>query len=193
MARINRRRVGPLLVAADGRTPLTAVMWRCSKCREPKPESAFVVTDGRTGRRRAACKDCENLRLRVRAARDGERRTVRVSAPGDGHRPRPAAGVRRLRLLLRLPARRRCLMAYFVPCDDCHGERVLDGEPCVYCDGEGYVEERLKTDAELKAEVRFIERFLSEPGYEMAFLFLLDQKAARHRAAIERAALGKAA
>lgn len=81
MPRPVTRRIGPLLVAPDGRTPLTAVMWRCSKCRETKPESAFVVTDGRTGRRRAACKDCENLRLRVRAARDGERRTVRVSAP----------------------------------------------------------------------------------------------------------------
>ena len=70
MPRVNRRRVGPLLVAPDGRTPLTAVMWRCSKCREAKPEADFTVTDGATGRRRAACKACESPRLAVRTIRD---------------------------------------------------------------------------------------------------------------------------
>lgn len=69
MARRNTRQVGPLLVASDGRTPLTAVMWRCSKCHEAKPETEFTVTDGATGRRRASCKPCEALRLAVRDAR----------------------------------------------------------------------------------------------------------------------------
>jgi hypothetical protein len=71
------RRIGALLVAPDGRTPLTAVMWRCSACREVKPEADFGVTDPTSGRRRAACKPCEAARLRaVRRGRD-----VRVSAP----------------------------------------------------------------------------------------------------------------
>lgn len=38
-----------------------------------------------------------------------------------------------------------------------------------------------------KDELRHIERYLFEPGYAMACLFLLDQKAAKHRAEIERA------
>lgn len=84
-------------------------------------------------------------------------------------------------------------MPYFVPCDDCHGERVLGGEPCVYCDGKGYREERQVSYPDLKARVRLDERLLSEPGFEMAFLFLLDQKAARHRAEIAAAGLGRAA
>jgi RecJ-like exonuclease len=80
-------------------------------------------------------------------------------------------------------------MAYYVPCSDCAGTGLLADpvEPCVYCDGKGHREERQKTDAERRAEVRHIERFLSEPGYAMACLFLAS------RPSIERAALGKAA
>ena len=80
MPRRQTRRIGPLLVAPDGRTPLTAVMWRCSKCREAKPETDFTVTDAASGRRRASCKPCEAARLRNRNGRP-EHRTVRVSAP----------------------------------------------------------------------------------------------------------------
>lgn len=88
MPRPVTRRIGPLLVAPDGRTPLTAVMWRCSKCGEAKPASDFTITDAARGRRRAACKPCEAARLRERdrtaaprAPRAHDRRTVRVSAP----------------------------------------------------------------------------------------------------------------
>ncbi len=78
--RRSSRRIGPLLVGPDGRTPLTAVMWRCSKCGEAKPASDFTITDASCGRRRAACKPCEAARLRVRSSRT-DHRTVRVSAP----------------------------------------------------------------------------------------------------------------
>lgn len=81
MARPNRRRIGPLLVAPDGRTPLTAVMWRCSKCREAKPETEFPVTDGATGRRRAACKPCEATRQATLRSR--ERRSSGTSCTSD--------------------------------------------------------------------------------------------------------------
>lgn len=83
MPRPVTRRIGPLLVAPDGRTPLTAVMWRCSKCGEAKPASDFTITDAARGRRRAACKPCEAARLRERdrAPRKHDRRSVRVSAP----------------------------------------------------------------------------------------------------------------
>jgi hypothetical protein len=83
MARPNRRRIGPLLVAPDGRTPLTAVMWRCSKCRETKPETDFSLTDA-SGRRRASCKACEAIRQA--ALRTRERRAsgvLRGSAASD--------------------------------------------------------------------------------------------------------------
>ena len=75
-------------------------------------------------------------------------------------------------------------MAYYVACSDCEGTDAT----CPYCDGKGYREERRRTDAELKAEVRFIERCLGEPMYQTAFLFLFDQKFARFRADIGRAA-----
>lgn len=78
-------------------------------------------------------------------------------------------------------------MAYFVRCSDCNGSSVLDGEPCIYCDGLGERPERQPTDAERRAEVRHIERYLFEPGYAMALLYLAS------RPAIERRALGKAA
>ena len=78
-------------------------------------------------------------------------------------------------------------MAYFVPCPDCDGTGLLSDpvEPCIYCDGKGYREERQKTDAELRAEVRHAERCLFEPGYAMALLYLAGIPA------IEREALGK--
>lgn len=65
-------------------------------------------------------------------------------------------------------------MAFYATCPDCAGSGLLTDpvEPCVYCDGKGYREERQKTAAELKAEVRHIERFLFEPGYAIAVLFL---------------------
>lgn len=64
--RRNARRVGPLLVASDGRTPLTPVLWRCRGCGEVKPEHAYSVTDVKRDRRRARCKDCEKVRARAR-------------------------------------------------------------------------------------------------------------------------------
>lgn len=78
---------------------------------------------------------------------------------------------------------------YFIRCSDCKGTGLLSDpiEPCVYCEGKGYKPERQVTPAERRAEVRHIERFLFEPGYAMAVLFL----AARPR--VEREALGKAA
>lgn len=80
-------------------------------------------------------------------------------------------------------------MAYFVSCSDCDGTGLLSDpvEPCVYCEGQGYREERQKTDAELRAEVRHAERCLFEPGYAMALLYLAGIPA------IEREALGRAA
>jgi hypothetical protein len=68
-------------------------------------------------------------------------------------------------------------------CSDCDGTGMLSDpvEPCVYR------EERQPTDAERRAEVRHIERYLFEPGYAMALLYLAS------RPAIERRALGKAA
>jgi DnaJ-class molecular chaperone len=78
-------------------------------------------------------------------------------------------------------------VAYFVRCSDCNGTGLLSDpvEPCVYCEGQGYREERQKTDAELRAEVRHAERCLFEPGYAMALLYLAGIPA------IEREALGK--
>ena len=84
-------------------------------------------------------------------------------------------------------------MAFFVLCSDCDGTGLLDGESCVYCDGTGDVEDRQISYSDLKARVRLEERLLSEPGFEMAFLFLLDQKAEEHRAEIAAAMLGRAA
>lgn len=84
-------------------------------------------------------------------------------------------------------------LASFVTCSDCEGTRLLDGEPCVYCDGQGRVEERQETEVALKARVRLTERLLLEPGFAMAFLFLLDQKAAKYRAEFDALVLGKAA
>jgi hypothetical protein len=48
-------------------------------------------------------------------------------------------------------------VAYFVPCSDCSGTSLLDGEPCIYCDGLGERPERQPTDAERRAAVRRIE------------------------------------
>jgi DnaJ-class molecular chaperone len=78
-------------------------------------------------------------------------------------------------------------MAYFVRCSDCSGTGLLSDpvEPCVYCEGQGYREERQPTDAELRAAVRHAERCLFEPGYAMALLYLAGIPA------IEREALGK--
>jgi DnaJ-class molecular chaperone len=55
-------------------------------------------------------------------------------------------------------------MAYFVRCSDCAGTGILSDpvEPCVYCEGQGYREERRKTDAELRAAVRRIDEQLDE-------------------------------
>ncbi len=92
MARRNTRKVGPLLVAADGRTPLTAVMWRCSKCREAKPETEFPVTDGATGRRRASCKGCEAVRQATLRAR--ERRSSGVLRPSPASHRHDSVSVR---------------------------------------------------------------------------------------------------
>ena len=84
---------------------------------------------------------------------------------------------------------------FYISCPDCTGTGLFSDpeEPCVYCDGKGYREERRETDAELRARVRLHERLLWEPGFEMAFLYLLDAQIAGQRAEIERAALGKAA
>lgn len=76
MPRRTDRRV-LLLVAADGRTPLTPVLWRCTSCGELKPEADFTVTDGATGRRRASCRPCEADRLFARSR--AERRRTRPS------------------------------------------------------------------------------------------------------------------
>lgn len=74
-------------------------------------------------------------------------------------------------------------------CSDCAGTGILSDpvEPCIYCDGLGELPERQPTDAERRAAVRHIERYLFEPGYAMALLYLAS------RPAIERRALGKAA
>ncbi len=73
---------------------------------------------------------------------------------------------------------------FFITCADCNGARLLDGEPCVYCDSKGYREEWQETEAALKERVRLCERLLFEPGFEMAFLFLLGRQGERHLAEI---------
>lgn len=80
-------------------------------------------------------------------------------------------------------------MAFYVTCPDCAGTGLLTDpvEPCVYCDGKGYIEERQVSYADLKARVRLDERLLSEPGYAMAVLFLAG------RPDIERAQRAKEA
>lgn len=80
-------------------------------------------------------------------------------------------------------------MAFYATRPDCAGTGLLSDpvEPCVYCDGQGYVEERQESDAELRERVRFAKRFLSEPGYAMAVLFLAGLPR------VEREALGKGA
>lgn len=75
----------------------------------------------------------------------------------------------------------------------CHYDDALPGEACEWCGGSGVYVRPEPTEAERKERYRFETRLLTEPGFEMAVRFLLDQRAARHRAEIEREALKKAA
>ena len=79
-------------------------------------------------------------------------------------------------------------------CSDCGGSCVLDGEPCVYCDGLGYREPRVQTYAELRESVRFTARCIEEPMYQVAVSYLLRRSlsAADEESCLNAGTLGTA-
>lgn len=56
---------------------------QCSKCGETRPVSMFTVTDARTGKRRADCRDCYNAGQRTRYVSAGFRVVAVELMDGD--------------------------------------------------------------------------------------------------------------